>query len=69
MKYKIWKEYPMTKVELIEEFNTSMGKVYQIKTEDTISVGDIVVIAGKEEVVKQIIMPTKPEIDSFSIVV
>jgi hypothetical protein len=55
---------------MIEEFNTSMGRIFIIENEFSIRVGDEVEINNETHKVKRVISPTKPtEKNVISIIV
>lgn len=59
----------MTKVHVLEKFNTTFGNIVNIQTDEIVRVGDkIIGDDGKEYVVKKIQAPTSPA-DFISVIV
>lgn len=59
----------MKKVELIGEYNTSLGKTFVIKNNLSLKVGDNIHVGDKIYKVKRLIQPTKPMEDELISVV
>lgn len=59
----------MKKVELIGEYNTSLGKTFVIKNNLSLKVGDNIHVGDKTYKVKRLIQPTKPMEDELISVV
>ena len=50
----------MTKVNILEEYKTSVGTIVTTQADQTFKIGQAVEIAGKNCIIKNIIFPTLP---------
>lgn len=63
--------YLMTKVELIDQFDTSAGRVFNIRTNSSLRIGDLIMCDSLRYKVNAVLLATRPgqNQDTISVIV